>query len=243
MAKKKFAVFDIDGTLIRWQLYHAIVDRLADAGHVPEEAYQKVRAARLNWKKRNGQEAFRTYEMELISAYEASLPNLQIRDYEEAAKTAFEDHKDQVYTYTLKLLKDLKAQSYLIFAISASPYEIVEMVSNYYGFDDCVGTMYAQKNGQFTGKLNLSIIHRKAELLKELVTKHDATYTGSIGVGDSDSDIAMLETVKQPIAYNPTRKLFVYAYNAGWKIVVERKNMVYELVRSDGIYTLVPPED
>src|SRR3546814_11785501 len=26
---KKFAVFDIDGTLIRWQLYHAVVETVA----------------------------------------------------------------------------------------------------------------------------------------------------------------------------------------------------------------------
>jgi ornithine cyclodeaminase/alanine dehydrogenase-like protein (mu-crystallin family) len=26
MNKNRFAVFDIDGTLIRWQLYHAVVD-------------------------------------------------------------------------------------------------------------------------------------------------------------------------------------------------------------------------
>ena len=31
---RPFAVFDIDGTLIRWQLYHSIADTLARLGHI-----------------------------------------------------------------------------------------------------------------------------------------------------------------------------------------------------------------
>jgi phosphoserine phosphatase len=33
---KRFAVFDLDGTLVRWQLYHALVDRLAKKGYLGE---------------------------------------------------------------------------------------------------------------------------------------------------------------------------------------------------------------
>ncbi len=239
---KKFAVFDIDGTLIRWQLYHAVVDRLAKAGHVPEAAYKKARESRLNWKKRNGEEAFRAYELELINAYEAALPEMRVAEFQKAAESAFAEHKDQVYIYTRDLIRELKAKGYLLFAISASPYEIVEMVAKYYGFDDSVGTMYSQQDGYLTGKLNL-VVNKKAAILKELVAKHGATYDGSIGAGDSDSDIEMLDLVQQPIAFNPTRKLFLYAYTSGWKIVIERKNMAYELEPDGGTYKLAAPKD
>ena len=45
----KFAVFDIDGTLIRWQLYHAIADELAKSGHIDAETYtvEKTHSRRL----------------------------------------------------------------------------------------------------------------------------------------------------------------------------------------------------
>lgn len=235
--QRKFAVLDIDGTLIRWQLYHAIVDQLAKGGHVPAEAYEKARQARNKWKQREGEEAFRAYELELISAFEAALPNLSVYDFLIAADAVFDRHKDQVYRFTRELLKELKAKDYLTFAISASPYEVVEMVAKYYHFDDWVGSMYAQKDGRFTGQLN-EVVHRKATYLEQLIRKHDASTADSIGVGDSDSDIPMLELVEHPIAYNPTRKLFSYAQAASWKMVVERKNVIYELEPDGAAYKL-----
>jgi HAD superfamily hydrolase (TIGR01490 family) len=234
---KKFAVFDIDGTLIRWQLYHAVVDQLAGAGHVPVDAYARAREARKQWKIRSGGEAFRAYELELISAYEAALTTLSVADFHVAATAAFEEHKDQVYTYTRNLIRELKAKNYVLFAISASPADIVEMVAQYYQFDDFIGTTYGQKDGYFTGKLDL-VIGKKAERLQQLVAKHGAVNADSVGVGDSDSDIEMLSQVARPIAFNPTRKLFLYAQAAGWKVVIERKNMIYGLELKDGSYKL-----
>ncbi|HSW80302.1 MAG TPA: HAD family phosphatase [Candidatus Saccharimonadales bacterium] len=241
MSKQKFAVFDIDGTLVRWQLYHAMVDRLAKAGFVPQDAYERAMKARLKWKERSGEGAFNAYELELIDAFEATLPGLPVSEFQKAAEAVFAAHKNQVYIYSRDLIHDLKSKNYLIFAISASPYEVVKMVADYYDFDDCVGTIYGQKDGKYTG--TLSKIHsRKAEMLEQLIAKHGVIINDSVGAGDSDSDISMLDMVEHPIAYNPTRKLFLYAQAAGWKIVIERKNMVYELVPDSGSYKLELPK-
>jgi len=34
--------------------------------------------------------------------------------------------------------------------------------------------------------------------------------------------------VDKPIAFNPNSKLYRYAKRAGWKIVVERKDVIYK---------------
>lgn len=39
----------------------------------------------------------------------------------------------------------------------------------------------------------------------------------------------MLSIVERPIAFNPDKDLFNAAKHNGWKIVVERKNMIYKL--------------
>jgi HAD superfamily hydrolase (TIGR01490 family) len=234
---RPFAVFDIDGTLIRWQMYHAIVDRLAVAGHIPAESYERARDARMRWKHRAGEESFREYEEELVSAYRSALTTLRVEDFQKAAQDTFDEHKDQVYRYTRDLIRELKSKGFLLFAISASQAEIVEMVGRYYGFDDFAGTFYEQEDGHFTGKIEL-ILHRKTQSLKRLIAKHHALRLGSIGVGDSEGDIAMLEEVDRPIAFNPSKKLFHHAQAAGWDIVVERKNMIYELEPKDGRYVL-----
>jgi phosphoserine phosphatase len=35
--------------------------------------------------------------------------------------------------------------------------------------------------------------------------------------------------VETPICFNPNKKLYEYAKRSGWKIVVERKDVIYDL--------------
>lgn len=234
---RPFAAFDIDGTVLRWQLYHAVNDALVKQGAITPAAFEKVRAARMNWKKRSGEDSFKAYENELIKLFDASLADLTVQAFNAAAEQVFTEYKDQVYTYTRDLIQRIKAQDYLLFAVSASPSLLVEQFADYYGFDDFVATGYPTKNGRFVGNKELSL-GKKPELLQRLIAKHGATTAGSLAIGDSEGDIDMLAMTEQPIAFNPSKKLFQHAHEAGWKIVVERKNMIYELEPQDGSYVL-----
>ena len=241
MAKtvRPFAVFDIDGTLIRWQLYHAVADSLVKLGYLSPEKFQAIKDARMIWKRREDSDAFRQYELELVKQYANILASITAEQFDTAAAAVFHEHRDQVYIYTRDLIKNLKKQSYHIFAISGSQTEIVSKIADYYGFDDYVSRVDERSGQGFSGK-SVTPIFNKDSALQELVSKHGATFDGSIGVGDSQSDIKMLELTEQPIAFNPERALFDHARAKGWKIVIERKNMVYELEAGDGsTYVLV----
>jgi phosphoserine phosphatase len=48
-------------------------------------------------------------------------------------------------------------------------------------------------------------------------------------MGDTLSDVGFLEMVQTPIAFNPNRSLFEVARRSNWPIVVERKDVVYNL--------------
>ena len=233
---RKFAVFDIDGTLIRWQLYHAIADTLARQGHIKPGVYQAMKDARMAWKRRSGG-SFSDYEKQVIDVYESILTTLSFSQFESAIDAVFEEYKDQVYTYTRDLIAKLKKDGYLLFAISGSQTEIVAKIASYYGFDDYVGTIYEQSGGGFSGAKIIGS-HDKDQTLRDLAKKHGAGFKDSIGVGDSRSDIAMLEIVETAIALNPEANLFKYAKSKGWKVVLERKNMVYELEMRGGKYQL-----
>jgi len=236
-SRRPFAVFDIDGTLIRWQLYHAIADTLAAKGNIDPEVYKTMKQARMAWKRRSGG-SFSDYERQVIEVYEAVLTTLDFEQFESAIQAVFEEYKDQVYTYTRDLIKQLKRAEYLLFAVSGSQTEIVAKIADYYGFDDYVGTVYARSKNRFTGAKTIGSLN-KDTTLEALAQKHGVSFKGSIGVGDSRSDISMLELVEQPIALNPEKDLFEHAKSSGWKVVVERKNVVYELESIDGKYQLV----
>lgn len=234
---RPFAVFDIDGTVIRWQLYHAVSDQLARDNLIDTEAFQKVRRMRMDWKRRTGEDSFQEYEAELIKVIDGALGGMSVAGFTAAVDKVFEEYKEQVYTYTRDLIRQLQADGYLLFAVSGSPDFIVKKMADYYGFDDYAATSFLAESGRFTGAKELSI-GKKPELLAGLVSKHDASSKGSLGVGDSEGDISMLETVERPIAFNPSKKLYKHARQRGWEVILERKNVVYELQPENNKYVL-----
>jgi len=235
--EQKFAVFDIDGTLIRWQLYHAVVDRLARKQLLGTAAREQLHEARMVWKRREHPDAFRQYEKALIGIYESALPKLTPEEFDAQVEDVAAEYKEQIYMYTRDLAEDLKAKDYKLLAISGSHEELVGHIARQYGFDIWVGTRYERRGNRFTGKKFIAS-HDKRTILENLVKKEGLSYSESVGVGDSGSDAAFLEMVEQPIAFNPDQNLFQIARENGWKVVIERKNMMYTLEANDGTYVL-----
>ncbi len=225
---RKFAVFDIDGTLIRWQLYHAVVHKLGKAGQLAPGDFEAINAARMEWKNRRTGEEFHIYEADLVERFKAALPRIDPAAYDRAVQEVFDKYKDQTFTYTRDLVRSLKDKGYLLFAISGSPREVIELLARHHGFDDAIGSTLVRSDGRFTGESTTPIFDKKAAL-DLLVAKHGASYRESYAVGDSISDAPMLAAVTHPIAFSPDQNLFKIAKQKHWPVIVERKNVVYEL--------------
>ena len=71
----------------------------------------------------------------------------------------------------------------------------------------------------------------KRRVLEEFVRDAGVGLEGSVGMGDTLSDVGFLEMVRTPIAFNPNRGLFEVARRRGWPVVVERKDVIYNLHR------------
>jgi len=239
MNKRPFAVFDIDGTIVRWQFFHAVVAWLAEQGHIPKHVSDEINQLHMTWKVRARDDAYRLYEQTLVRAFLESLPNIDPDDYTRAVDEVFDQYRDQVYIYTREKIRELKEKGYLLFAISGSQQEIVDKLQEYYGFDAAVGSVIGMEDGRFTGKL-VSVPHRdKRAALETLVNKYDADWKGSYAFGDSNTDIPMLESVDNPVAFNPDKSLYEAALTRGWTIVIERKSIVYTLEKGENGFRLV----
>jgi phosphoserine phosphatase len=59
--------------------------------------------------------------------------------------------------------------------------------------------------------------------------KLNVDWRNSIAVGDTETDIPLLGMVGKPIAFNPNFSLARVAKRRGWTIVVERKDVIYQL--------------
>ncbi len=225
--KQPFAVFDIDGTLIRWQLYHSLVDELGKLSAINPDDMETIKRSRMIWKERRHADTFNEYQQTLVQIFHKNLPLIHAERFDKAATAVFERYKDQVYTFTRDLIAELKEKNYLLFVVSGSQHEIISKLANYYGFDDAIGNTYERVDGKFTGQ-HEHVVENKPEALKKLIAKHEASMSGSLAIGDSASDAPLLEMVEKPIAFNPDKALYEHARSKDWPIVKKKKKAVYK---------------
>lgn len=241
---KPFAVFDIDGTLFRWQLFHEVVFELAREGILPAGTEEKLLDAQNRWRNREHKQIYHDYERLVFECIATNLAGISVEAFTHASARIVERAGNQLYAYTRDLMKDLKQRGYTILAISGSFDEIVKPFAQIHGIDDWRAATCLQQDGCYTGEANwMASPHnnRKLQSLQEMVKAHGLSFHGSVGVGDTAGDIPFLEVVDQPIVFNPSAELFAEARKRHWPIVVERKNVVYHLQPHHQTYQLQSP--
>jgi HAD superfamily hydrolase (TIGR01490 family) len=231
VSAKKIAVFDIDGTLYRWQLFHELVEELTMAEVFPDNTFREVDTAWNDW--RGGNLHFHGYESLVVETLMKYLPLIPVATFEAACDKVIAQSSHKLHAYPKKLLRDLKKEGYTIVAISGSQQELLDRFAEKHGIDIAIGAVYERKDGRFTGETSRITIGRKAVILEELVREHGFSLKDSVAIGDSDGDIELLSAVEKPIAFNPSEGLFTHAKTVGWPIVVERKNIAYCLEKKD----------
>ncbi len=225
--KKKVAIFDIDGTIFRSSLLIEVTESLIEKGIFPASVRDVYSKSYQDWL--NRKDSYEKYIGDVVKAFEKYIKGVSHIEFLSVAKNVAEFHKSRVYRYTRDLVKDLKRKKYFLLAISHSPKELVDGFCRNWGFDKVYGRVYeVSQSGKFTGgTLYVDIINDKAKILQRAVQKENLTLKNSVGVGDTESDIAFLTLVDRPICFNPNKTLYHHAKAAKWQIVVERKDMVY----------------
>ncbi len=226
---KKVAIFDIDGTIFRSSLLIEVVRALIENKLFPQRAGLAYAKSHQDWLDRKA--SYDAYILDVVKAFEQYLPMLSRDDFMRAVKQVIAFHKNRTYVYTRDLIQDLKKKGYFILAISHSPKELLDEFCAQWGFDKVYGRVYeVGKDGKFTGAtLYKEEISDKAKILKRFIEKEGLSLADSYGVGDSESDIAFLTFVENPICFNPNKKLYEHAKKHGWRVVVERKDVIYEV--------------
>lgn len=226
---RKVAIFDVDGTIFRASLVIRLVEELVAEGVFPQEAEAAYIRERQKWLDREGD--YGSYIDALVRSFKKYLKGVHYTELADAAEAAVEKQWKQVYRYTRDLLRELKEKNYYLLAVSHSPKTMLDKFCPRLGFDKCYGTMYEiGPEDRFTGQMmDEHLIYNKANVVKRAIEKEGLTLTGSIGVGDTESDISFLELVAKPICFNPNTKLYTYARRMKWKVIVERKDVIYEL--------------
>lgn len=226
--KRKVAIFDIDGTVYRQSILIALVDRLIERGSFPKSTRLHFAREREMWLNRKGD--YELYIERLVEAYMRAIRGVHYGEVKDATKEIYEHMGGRVYRYTRDLIKRLKRQHYYLLAISQSPKIALDLFCKGLGFDKVYGRIYELgPSDRFTGKIeDLHLIENKAAIVRRAIEKESLTLKGSVGVGDTQGDIPFLELVEKPVCFNPNQKLLRHAKRSGWKVVVERKDAIYQ---------------
>ena len=229
MAQRRVAVFDVDGTIFRSSLLIQVVEQLIRDGAFPHDAQAEYAAQQEKWLDREGD--YEEYIMRVVQTFREHIKGMPYEALSLAAERVVKAKWKQTYRYTRNLLPALKEKGYYLLAVSHSPKTVLDKFCPKLGFDKVYGMMYETgPQLRFTGNvIDEHLIYNKANILKRAVEKEGLTLLHSVGVGDTESDIPFLELVAKPICFNPNKKLFKYARRLKWQVIVERKDVIYEL--------------
>jgi HAD superfamily hydrolase (TIGR01490 family) len=227
--RRRVAVFDVDGTIFRSSLLIQVVDRLIEKRVFPPEARGVYEREYERWLNREGD--YQEYIDAVVRAFVGHLKGVHYSELADAAEELVSEQWKRTYRYTRDLLGELKEKGYFLLAVSHSPKTVLDKFCPRLGFDKTYGMIYELGPQEcFTGEVvDPHLILNKAAIVRRAAEKENLTLAHSIGVGDTESDIPFLEMVAKPICFNPNQKLYRTAKRLGWKVVVERKDVVYEL--------------
>lgn len=226
---RKIAFFDIDGTVFRSSLLIELVEKLIHENIFPKQAQEHFEDAYRKWLNREG--SYEAYIQAVIEAFSVHLKGVFYGDMADVGREVVAEHSKRVYRYTRDLIAQLKKQDYYTVAISQSPKAILDEFCKQYGFDKVYGRMYEiGPTDRFTGVvIDEHLIQNKANIVSRVLERHDFIRTDSVAVGDTEGDISMLEAVEKPICFNPNSVLYTHAKRLNWQVVVERKDVIYQL--------------
>lgn len=229
------AFFDIDGTLYRNSLLIEHFKKLIKYEIVDEKIWSgELKNSFEKWNDRKGDyEGYLEYISEI---YKNVLKGIDIEDIEFAARQVVEKTWLQTYKYTRQRVEYHVNENHKVIFISGSPYFLVGKIAEKYKVKDFRASEYGvDEFSRFNGDVKPmwdSLSKQKA--VDNYVKKYNINLKESYSYGDTMGDLSMLKLTGNPVAINPNMKLINEISGnkdlfEKLKIVVERKDVIYEL--------------
>lgn len=223
---RSIAIFDVDGTIFRSSLAIELFKVLVKKGVFEANFMKKVSRSEEKWMNRQGH--YDDFVADVVEAYQKAIIGKKRDDIVEASRKVISTQKYRTYRYTHSLLQKIRG-GYTTIGISGSPLEVLLEYNKLLKFDKLYGWEFGiDEKGRYTDVILHVPPKYKKELIVRYVQNHGLSFKGSIGVGDTESDVGFLELVQNPIAFNPNSNLAEIAKKKGWKVVMERKDLVLE---------------
>ncbi|WP_437678294.1 HAD family hydrolase [Sorangium sp. So ce131] len=214
----KLAILDVDGTLYPGALGVELLRALmkgglcrSDKGEAVLDVLRRYRAREID---------FATMSVTAYGLFGSALRDCPCSEVERTARDIWERERSRLFPFASELVNMLKDRGCEPMLISGSPQEMVGLVAEELGVDDFRGSLFSRRSGLYTGEVELSsgVLGEKERILSAITGGKDVCLRGSMAIGDSLTDSALLRLVGKPIAFEPDPELLSLALHHGWMV-------------------------
>lgn len=218
----KIALFDYDNTLSSGYTRYELGYAMEDAGLVKKGLKEQILELESNHQ--NGKIDYNkkfTDDKKIFSKYYKGLKAVEVARF-------FRDEikwKEMVFPWAYELIDRLKSNGYFTVLISGSWDFILNEIQEELDIDTYFGTEIEVVEGLFTENYKFIMTNEeKRKVARSLLREAEK----SIGLGDSIADLAILEQVKYPFIYEPSREA-EEAVKGTNIIIVNQSNVLSEI--------------
>ena len=142
-------------------------------------------------------------------------------ELEEVSRANFETMKSRIYPEVRRLIKELQGRDRQVVLATSSLDLIVQPLAEELGIREVIATTLEFAEDRCTGRFAEGPLlkERKKEKVYEFIRSREAEWQECSFYSDSVYDLSLLESVADPVAVNPDRRLRRIASRRGWRML------------------------
>ncbi len=215
-ATARLAIFDLDRTLGPGSSLAVMARALVDAGLVARRRLAGAAVAQARFARHGATDAQVDHVRERVLRMVAGLEHERLRRLAEAVA---EELVAEVGPVARSLVELHRRAGDVVVVLSASPQELVEVVTDGLGVHLGIGTRGEVVDGRLTGRLDGPFCHGPGKLARLRDVLGTVDLRTAWAYADSGSDLALLQSCGHPVAVNPDRRLRTVAAARGWPVI------------------------
>jgi len=143
------------------------------------------------------------------------------QELEEVSRANFETMKSRIYPEVRRLIEELQGEERQVVLATSSLDLIVRPLAEELGIREVIATTLEFIDDRCTGRFAEGPLlkERKKEKVFEFIRNREAGWKECSFYTDSVNDLSLLESVDDPIAVNPDRRLRRIASRRGWRVL------------------------
>lgn len=217
MTGRGAAFFDLDRTLLAGSSAYHFGRAVYKAGQLSRRQLMRDAVDQVRFRLRGSTDAAVNALLDRIMA---GIKGQRVADLARLTPDVLAGILPRIYPQMMRVVRDHQDAGLRCYIVTAASQEMVEKLADVLAMEGAIGTRSEVVNGVYSGRLAGPFVYGegKANALRQFADIEGIDLEHSWAYSDSVSDLAMLQSVGNPVAVNPDPELEEVARREGWEI-------------------------